>query len=143
MDNLFEGVDFTTTLTRAKFESLVQDQFQKTIVAVKRAMRDAELTVEEIHEVRPCRVCVFTPCTRACVRVFACVCARVRVCVCLPAYVHACVCVCLPAYVHACVCVCVCLRMCTRGSLCVSASCLFCVRACACECVYGGASAHT
>jgi hypothetical protein len=62
VDNLFEGVDFTTTLTRAKFESLVQDQFQKTIVQVKRAMRDAELTVEEIHEVGACvRACV-RPC---------------------------------------------------------------------------------
>jgi len=51
VDNLFEGIDFTTTLTRAKFEQLVLPQLRKTIVSVKRAMRDSELTVDDIHEV--------------------------------------------------------------------------------------------
>lgn len=51
IDSLFEGIDFYTTLTRAKFESLNARYFEDTLKPVEKALRDASLSKAQIHEV--------------------------------------------------------------------------------------------
>ena len=51
IDSLFEGIDFYTTLTRAKFESLNSRYFEDTLKPVEKALRDASLSKPQIHEV--------------------------------------------------------------------------------------------
>ena len=51
IDSLFEGIDFYTTLTRAKFESLNARYFEDTLKPVEKALRDASLSKPQIHEV--------------------------------------------------------------------------------------------
>lgn len=41
----------TTSLTRSKFEQLIQDLVQRTVVPMKQALKDAKLTCDEIDEV--------------------------------------------------------------------------------------------
>jgi molecular chaperone DnaK (HSP70) len=40
---LFEGEDFSETLTRAKFEELNMDLFRSTMVPVKKVLEDADM----------------------------------------------------------------------------------------------------
>jgi len=51
IDSLFEGIDFYTTLTRAKFEDLNKKYFTDTLVPVEKSLRDAGLSKGQIHEV--------------------------------------------------------------------------------------------
>merc|ERR1712238_509403 len=50
IDSLFEGVDFYTSVTRARFEELCADLFRGTLEPVEKAMRDAKLDKSQIHE---------------------------------------------------------------------------------------------
>ncbi|XP_067934506.1 heat shock 70 kDa protein 1-like [Watersipora subatra] len=51
IDSLFEGIDFYTSIARAKFEDLCSDLFQGTLEPVEQALQDAKMSKEEIHEV--------------------------------------------------------------------------------------------
>lgn len=51
IDALFEGIDFYTSLTRAKFEEINSDLFKDTLEPVTKALNDAGLAKNEIHEV--------------------------------------------------------------------------------------------
>ncbi|KAL0348276.1 UNVERIFIED_CONTAM: Luminal-binding protein 5 [Sesamum angustifolium] len=51
IESLFDGVDFSEPLTRARFEELNLDLFKKTMGPVKRALEDANLKKSEIHEI--------------------------------------------------------------------------------------------
>jgi L1 cell adhesion molecule like protein len=51
IDSLFEGVDFATTITRAKFENLCESLFQKTMAPVEQVLRDSKLSKSQIHEI--------------------------------------------------------------------------------------------
>ncbi|KAA3470260.1 luminal-binding protein 5-like [Gossypium australe] len=51
IESLFEGVDFSEPLTRARFEELNNDLFRKTMEPVKKAMEDAGLEKRQIHEI--------------------------------------------------------------------------------------------
>jgi heat shock 70kDa protein 1/2/6/8 len=51
IDSLFEGIDFTSQITRAKFENLCDDIFKKTMDPVDQVMRDAKMGKADIHEV--------------------------------------------------------------------------------------------
>jgi endoplasmic reticulum chaperone BiP len=51
IDGLMEGLDFSETLTRARFEELNADLFKKTLGPVKSVLKDGGLTVDEVHEV--------------------------------------------------------------------------------------------
>lgn len=51
IDSLFEGIDFYTSITRAKFESLNNALFESTKEPVEKAIRDAGLEKGKIHEV--------------------------------------------------------------------------------------------
>nr|CAD1832629.1 unnamed protein product [Ananas comosus var. bracteatus] len=51
IESLFDGVDFSEPLTRARFEELNMDSFRKTLALVKKAMDDAGLTKSDIDEI--------------------------------------------------------------------------------------------
>jgi len=51
IEALHDGVDFSETLTRAKFESLCLDLFKKTMGPVKRALKDSRMSKSDIDEV--------------------------------------------------------------------------------------------
>lgn len=51
IESLFEGIDFFTQITRAKFEDLCMDLFRKTIEPVDRVLKDAKMSKSEIDEV--------------------------------------------------------------------------------------------
>ncbi|KAM7469741.1 hypothetical protein LguiA_007924 [Lonicera macranthoides] len=51
IESLFDGVDFSEPLTRARFEELNIDLFKKTMGPVKKAMKDAGLKKSEVDEI--------------------------------------------------------------------------------------------
>jgi len=51
VDALFEGIDFNTTMTRAKFEELCMLFFKRAMEPVERALQDSKLSKSQIHEV--------------------------------------------------------------------------------------------
>jgi heat shock protein 1/8 len=51
IDSLFDGVDFNTTLTRAKFENLCDDLFRKAMAPVEQVIRDSKISKSDIHEI--------------------------------------------------------------------------------------------
>merc|ERR1712100_254211 len=51
IESLFDGVDFSETLTRARFEELNMDLFKKTLGPVKKVMEDSAFKKNQIDEV--------------------------------------------------------------------------------------------
>jgi L1 cell adhesion molecule like protein len=51
IDSLYEGADFYTKITRARFEDLCSDLFRKTLEPVEKALRDAKMDKGRIHDV--------------------------------------------------------------------------------------------
>merc|ERR1739838_692023 len=51
VESMFEGEDFSETLTRAKFEELNMDLFKGTLKPVQKVLEDADLTKKEIDEI--------------------------------------------------------------------------------------------
>ncbi|KAG0674062.1 70-kilodalton heat shock protein [Kluyveromyces marxianus] len=51
IDSLFEGVDFYTAITRARFEELCGDLFRSTLDPVEKVLRDAKLDKSQIEEI--------------------------------------------------------------------------------------------
>merc|ERR1712184_131401 len=51
IDSLFEGVDFYTSLTRARFEELCADLFRQCLEPVTKVLQDAKMSKSDIHEV--------------------------------------------------------------------------------------------
>ena len=51
IDALFEGVDFYSKISRARFEELCMDLFRSTLEPVERALKDAKLDKSSIHDV--------------------------------------------------------------------------------------------
>ncbi|GBM82293.1 Heat shock protein 70 B2 [Araneus ventricosus] len=51
IDALFEGIDFYSKITRARFEELCMDLFRSTLEPVERALKDAKLDKNSIHDV--------------------------------------------------------------------------------------------
>ncbi|XP_016923486.3 heat shock 70 kDa protein cognate 4 [Drosophila suzukii] len=51
IDSLFEGTDFYTSITRARFEELNADLFRSTMDPVEKALRDAKLDKSVIHDI--------------------------------------------------------------------------------------------
>ncbi|OJK03292.1 hypothetical protein ASPACDRAFT_50637 [Aspergillus aculeatus ATCC 16872] len=51
IDSLFEGIDFYTSITRARFEELCQDLFRSTMEPVERVLRDAKIDKASVHEI--------------------------------------------------------------------------------------------
>merc|ERR1719376_1466166 len=51
IDSLFDGCDFYTSITRARFEELCSDLFRATLDPVEKSLRDAKLDKGQIHEI--------------------------------------------------------------------------------------------
>ncbi|KAG1495626.1 hypothetical protein G6F47_008964 [Rhizopus delemar] len=51
IDSLFEGVDFYTSLTRARFEELNQDLFRNTMDPVEKVLRDSKIDKSQVHDI--------------------------------------------------------------------------------------------
>merc|ERR1712165_627524 len=51
IESLFEGEDFSETLTRAKFEELNMDLFRSTMKPVGKVLEDADMTKKEVDEI--------------------------------------------------------------------------------------------
>jgi len=50
IDSLFEGMDFYTSITRARFEELCADHFRSTLEPVEKALRDAKMDKSSIDD---------------------------------------------------------------------------------------------
>ena len=50
IDSLYEGIDFYTKITRARFEELCADLFRSTLEPVEKSLRDAKFDKGQIHE---------------------------------------------------------------------------------------------
>ncbi|KAL6571252.1 70-kilodalton heat shock protein [Orobanche hederae] len=51
IDSLYEGVDYYTTITRARFEELNMDLFRKCMEPVEKCLRDAKMDKSSVHDV--------------------------------------------------------------------------------------------
>jgi heat shock protein 1/8 len=51
IDSLYEGVDFFTSITRARFEEMNMDLFRKCMEPVEKVLRDAKMDKSTVHEV--------------------------------------------------------------------------------------------
>jgi L1 cell adhesion molecule like protein len=51
IDSLFEGIDFYSSITRARFEDLNQDLFRSCMDPVEKCLRDAKMDKGQIHEI--------------------------------------------------------------------------------------------
>ena len=51
IDSLFEGIDFYTSITRARFEELNADLFRSTLEPVEKSLRDAKMDKSGIHDI--------------------------------------------------------------------------------------------
>ncbi|CAI5460663.1 unnamed protein product [Closterium sp. Yama58-4] len=51
IDSLYEGIDFYSTITRARFEELNMDLFRKSMEPVEKCLADAKLSKSQIHDV--------------------------------------------------------------------------------------------
>ena len=51
LDSLYEGIDFFTSITRAKFESICMNLFQKCINPVQKVLTDAKMSKSQIDDI--------------------------------------------------------------------------------------------
>jgi len=51
IDSLFEGIDFYTSITRARFEELCGDLFRATLDPVEKVLRDSKLDKSQVDEI--------------------------------------------------------------------------------------------
>ncbi|XP_021760874.1 heat shock cognate 70 kDa protein-like [Chenopodium quinoa] len=51
IDCLFEGIDFTSTITRARFEKLNMDLFKTCVDTVEKCLQDAKVEKHNVHDV--------------------------------------------------------------------------------------------
>jgi len=51
IDALADGIDFTAVITRAKFESLCDAAFRRTIAPLDQVLRDAKMSKDQVHEI--------------------------------------------------------------------------------------------
>jgi len=51
VDSLYDGIDYHTTITRAKFENMCGAEFRACLDPVKKVLSDAKIAKKEVHEV--------------------------------------------------------------------------------------------
>ncbi|OWZ60786.1 hsp72-like protein, partial [Cryptococcus neoformans] len=51
IDSLFDGIDFYTSITRARFEELCQDLFRSTMDPVEKVLRDSKIDKSSVNEI--------------------------------------------------------------------------------------------
>jgi len=51
VDSLYEGIDFNTNITRARFEDLCADYFRNSLQPVEKVLRDSKTSKGDIDEI--------------------------------------------------------------------------------------------
>lgn len=51
IESLFDGVDFNTSITRARFEDLCADYFRNCLKPVEQVLRDSKMSKTDVHEI--------------------------------------------------------------------------------------------
>jgi heat shock 70kDa protein 1/2/6/8 len=51
IDSLFEGIDYYTSITRARFEELCQDLFRSTLDPVEKVLKDSKIDKSSVDEI--------------------------------------------------------------------------------------------
>lgn len=51
LETLFDGIDFNSTISRARYEELCMDIFRRTIEPVEKVLRDAKMSKGDIHDI--------------------------------------------------------------------------------------------
>merc|ERR1719164_110181 len=51
IDSFFEGIDFFTSVSRARFEELCMDLFRKSMDPVEKVLRDSKIAKNRVHDV--------------------------------------------------------------------------------------------
>lgn len=51
IDSLYEGIDFNSVITRARFEDLNMDYFRKCMEPVEKVLKDSKLSKSAVHEI--------------------------------------------------------------------------------------------
>lgn len=51
IDSLFEGIDYTSSITRARFEDICSDLFKKTFEPVEKVLRDAKVSKSSVDDI--------------------------------------------------------------------------------------------
>ena len=51
IDSLYDGIDFSSTITRARFEDMCMDLFRKCMSPVEKVLKDAKLSKDSVDEV--------------------------------------------------------------------------------------------
>jgi heat shock protein 1/8 len=51
IDSLYDGIDFNSSITRARFEDLCCDYFRNTLVPVEKVLQDSGFAKSQIHEI--------------------------------------------------------------------------------------------
>lgn len=51
IDSLFDGIDFNSTITRARFEDLCGDYFRKCLLPVEKVLKDAGMAKNQVDEI--------------------------------------------------------------------------------------------
>lgn len=51
IDSLFDGIDFNSSITRAKFEDLCSDYFRNTLIPVEKVLKDSGISKNQIDEI--------------------------------------------------------------------------------------------
>jgi L1 cell adhesion molecule like protein len=51
IDSLYEGIDFNSVITRARFEDLNMDYFRKCMEPVEKVLKDSRLSKSQVHEI--------------------------------------------------------------------------------------------
>ena len=51
VESIYKGIDFSLTISRAKFEELNADLFKKTIAPVEQVLKDASIAKSKVKEV--------------------------------------------------------------------------------------------
>merc|ERR1719265_101486 len=51
IDSLFDGIDFNSVITRARFEDLNMGQFKRCMEPVEKCLKDSKVSKSEVHEI--------------------------------------------------------------------------------------------
>merc|ERR1712224_576114 len=51
IDSLYDGIDFNSTITRARFEDLNMDYFKKCMLPIEKVLKDSKLSKSQVDEI--------------------------------------------------------------------------------------------
>jgi L1 cell adhesion molecule like protein len=51
IDSLYDGIDFNSSITRARYEELCSDLFRKSVTCIEQVLQDAKMSKSDVHEI--------------------------------------------------------------------------------------------